>query len=163
VNGSSSTVAGASYVYDAAGLATSKTVAGTTEGYTYDNAYRLTQVTQGGSTTTESYSYDAASNRTAALGASTWTNGDRNERVSIGSSLTFTYDDNGNMLSRDDGSHVWTYEWDAENRLRRVVRDAIDVAAYAYDPLGRRVERTVNGECSSCTCSGTGLDGPVTV
>lgn len=55
---------------------------------------------------------------------------------------TFTYDSNGNMASRSEAGVSTTYGWDAENRLKRVVRDGSEIARFAYDPLGRRVEKT---------------------
>ncbi len=57
----STTIDGASYTYDSAGNRTAKTnyLNSTTENYTYDALYQLTQVMQG-SSTTESYSRAAA-------------------------------------------------------------------------------------------------------
>lgn len=53
-----------SYTYDAAGSRTSMTIGGqSTVNYSYDNANRLTEITQGLSTVT--YTYDAAAQRTS--------------------------------------------------------------------------------------------------
>jgi RHS repeat-associated protein len=64
----------------------------------------------------------------------------------------FTYDDDGNLLS--DG--LWTYLWDAENRLVRMTSALPSGQGYTrlelnfkYDYLGRRVEKKVEN-----------LDGP---
>jgi len=55
---------------------------------------------------------------------------------------TVTWDAAGNMIS--DG--VLTYVHDAENRLTQVTRATPSLnATYTYDPLGRRVQRNVNG------------------
>ena len=51
----------------------------------------------------------------------------------------FSYDAAGNMTS--DG--VYTYQYDAENRLVSVNSGA--VASYTYDAIGRRVAKTVGG------------------
>lgn len=57
-----------------------------------------------------------------------------------------TYDGNGNLETRHDlDGTVWRYEWDAENRLTRVLRNGVETARFAYDPLGRRVEKVTGG------------------
>jgi RHS repeat-associated protein len=57
----------------------------------------------------------------------------------------FTYDANGNLTSKSDASGSWTYAWNARNQLVRVSKDGIEVGRYAYDPRGRRVEKTASG------------------
>ena len=52
----------------------------------------------------------------------------------------FTYDLNGNLTS--DG--VRAYTWTSENRLSSVTGAGVS-ASYSYDPLGRRVRKTVSG------------------
>lgn len=52
-------------------------------------------------------------------------------------------DPNGNLTQKTEGNDTWTYEWDAENRLKRVLKNAAEVARFAYDPLGRRVEKVI--------------------
>jgi len=52
---------------------------------------------------------------------------------------------NGNLASRSDGTNTWTYEWTAESQLARVLLDGQEVARFAYDALGRRVEQTAGG------------------
>lgn len=72
-------------------------------------------------------------------GAQTYTHGDHHE-VTASSHIfdTITYDGNMNM-SADGG--LWTYEYDAEDRLRtvRLRSDGSLRSEYAYDALGRRV------------------------
>jgi len=59
-------------------------------------------------------------------------------QVSVaGSAKTFTYDANGNM--RADGTR--TLEYDAENRLTRVLIGGAEVARFVYDGLNRRVQK----------------------
>jgi RHS repeat-associated protein len=57
-----------------------------------------------------------------------------------GSNTTLTYDLNGNLTY--DGSFTYTY--DPENRLL-TANNGTTSASYAYDPLGRRESKTVNG------------------
>src|SRR6266436_4495567 len=106
------TLDGASYTYDNAGNRTAKTnkLNSVTEQYTYDPLYQLTQVTQG-TTTTESYSYDAVGNRLSSLGMSTYSYNASNQLTST-PAATFTYDNDGNALSKTDSTGTRTYAWD---------------------------------------------------
>lgn len=55
-------------------------------------------------------------------------------------SRTLTYDANGNLTN--DGTN--TYTWDARNRLASMTG-----ASFVYDGLGRRVNKTINGNSTS--------------
>ena len=81
-------------------------LAAVTSNYTYDAIYQLTQATQGG-TTTESYSYDPVGNRTASLGVSSYTTNASNE-MTANSNASYTYDSNGNTLTKTVGSNTTT-------------------------------------------------------
>jgi len=54
-------------------------------------------------------------------------------------------DPNGNLTSKVEDGHSWSYEWNAENQLKRVLKDAAEVARFAYDSKGRRVEKVASG------------------
>ncbi len=58
-------------------------------------------------------------------------------------SVGYGYDPNGNTTSKTEGTDTWTYEWDAENRLKRVLKNGAEQARFAYDALGRRIERVI--------------------
>jgi len=94
---------------DAAGNRTAKTdqLAGVTSDYTYDAIYQLTQAVQG-MTTTESYSFDPVGNRTASLGVSSYTTNASNE-MTANSNASYTYDSNGNTLTKVVSSNTTTY------------------------------------------------------
>jgi hypothetical protein len=64
-------------------------------------------VTQG-SAITESYTYDAVGNRTASLKVSSYTTNSSNELTST-SNATYTYDDNGNTVTKVVGSNTTSY------------------------------------------------------
>ena len=44
-----------------------------------------------------------------------------------------------------------TYEWNAESQLKRVLKNSVEQARFAYDPLGRRVERIAGGVTTGWT------------
>ena len=60
-------------------------------------------------------------------------------------SVVYSYDANGNLATKVEGTTTWGYEWNAENQLKRVTKDGAEVARFAYDPLGRRVEKVAGG------------------
>jgi len=86
--------------------------------YAYDSIYQLLSATQG-ATTTESYVYDPVGNRTASLGVSSYSTNSSNELTAM-TGATFTYDSNGNTLTKTDSTGTTTYAWDYENRLTSV-------------------------------------------
>ena len=152
---SGSTIDGASYTLDSAGNRTAKTdqLTSGTSNYAYDAIYQLTQVTQANNTT-ESYSYDAVGNRTASLGVSSYTTNASNELTAT-SNASYTYDSNGNTLTKTVGSSTTSYTWDFENRLTSVTLPGSGgTVTFAYDPFGRRIEKS-----SSATTSIFAYDG----
>ena len=68
-----------------------------------------------------------------------------------GNGKTFSYDAAGNLTQKVDGADTWTYEWDARNRLKKVLKNAATIATFAYDPLGRRVEKVAGGTTTTFT------------
>jgi RHS repeat-associated protein len=68
-----------------------------------------------------------------------------------GAGATYTYDANGNLATKTEGSDNWVYTWNAENQLTKVEKNGVEVARFAYDPTGRRVERMVAGETHTYT------------
>jgi RHS repeat-associated protein len=146
---SGSTIDGASYTLDSAGNRTSKTdhLASSTSNYTYDAIYQLTQVTQANNTT-ESYSYDAMGNRTVSLGVSSYTTNASNELTAT-SNASYTYDSNGNTLTKTVGSDTTSYTWDFENRLASVtLPNSGGTVSFSYDPFGRRIEKSSSAATS---------------
>jgi RHS repeat-associated protein len=66
-----------------------------------------------------------------------------------GSPEALSYDAPGNLVLKTDSSGVWTYEWNVRSQLVAVGKDGIEVARFAYDPLGRRVEKVADGVTTS--------------
>jgi RHS repeat-associated protein len=140
---SGSTIDGASYTLDNAGNRTAKTDqhAGVTSNYAYDAIYELTGVTQG-TNTTESYTYDAVGNRTASLGVASYTNNVSNE-LTAKTGITYSYDSNGNTVTKTDSTGTTNYAWDIENRLTSVTLPGTGgTISFKYDPLGRRIYKS---------------------
>ena len=65
-----------------------------------------------------------------------------------------SYDLNGNLLTKTEGSDSWVYTWNAENQLTRVQKNGAEVARFAYDPFGRRVEKIAGGVTTRYTYDG---------
>jgi RHS repeat-associated protein len=79
----------------------------------------------------------------------------QNYQVTVsGVAATYSYDPNGNLTQKIEGSDTWTYEWDAEDQLKRVLKNGVEQARFAYDPLGRRVEKVAAGVTTSYTYDG---------
>jgi RHS repeat-associated protein len=136
------TIDGAVYTVDPAGNRTVKTDkhANVTSNYTYDPLYELTQVTQS-TTTTETYSFDPVGNRLTSLGVSPYSINTSNELTSI-PGTTYTYDSNGNTLTKVTSSGTTTFGWDYENRLTSVTLPGTGGAlAFKYDGFGHRVQK----------------------
>lgn len=60
----------------------------------------------------------------------------------LGVPATYTYDANGNLATKTEGTDAWVYEWNALKQLTAVTKNAATVATYSYDPLGRRLNKT---------------------
>lgn len=137
-------VDGATYVYDLAGnrASTTNRLNGIVSSYSYDNVYKMTATAQGASTT-ESYGYDAVGNRLSSLNVPSYTYNTSNELLSAGSAA-YTYDDNGNTLTKADSTGTTTYSWDFENRLTAVRLPSGTTVNFKYDPLGRRIQKNTS-------------------
>jgi RHS repeat-associated protein len=56
---------------------------------------------------------------------------------------SYTYDSNGNMLTKTSGTNTTTYAWDFENRLTSVtLPNNGGAVSFRYDPFGRRIQKT---------------------
>jgi RHS repeat-associated protein len=66
-------------------------------------------------------------------------------------------DPNGNLTQKTEGSDTWTYSWNAENQLKRVLLNGNEVARFSYDPRGRRVEKIAQGVTTSYTYDGSNI------
>jgi RHS repeat-associated protein len=110
--------------------------------YTYDAVDRLTAVTNF-ELPSETYSYDALGNRTASHLSAGYGYQPFN-RLTNTANATYSYDNNGNLVSKTDALGTWTFVYDEENRLTEVNKPGGLTINYKYDGLGRRIQRTTN-------------------
>jgi len=123
---------------------------------------RVRNVFAGGAAAQFDYLYNAAGERTkqtasdaaylwtpTAASNEVYTSNTLNQYTKV-NALTVTYDARGNLLS--DG--VSSFGWDAKNRLITVANPQ-NTSSYAYDPLNRRIRKTVNGIATDYVLDGT--------
>jgi RHS repeat-associated protein len=158
-----------SFGYDAVGNRLTDRVSGTSRTYSYDGRNRLLGVQPGGTLNVAGSTNEVANvkvdgqpatalpgkvfekeiaapggTRTFALEATDPSGNTRTNTYQVSAtagSAMLTYDENGNLTAKVDGSGTWVYEWNAENQLTRVNKDEAEVARFEYDPVGRRVRK----------------------
>ncbi len=113
--------------------------------YTYDSLNRLKTATGGppGQNYLLNYQYDNTGNR-IQLNNTLYAYNEMNELISAGSegnTLTFTYDEYGNCTEKSDGTKMWEYVYDFENRLTAVKVDGTITEQYEYDGDGKRIKK----------------------
>src|SRR5690606_30063393 len=101
-----------------------------------------------GSGNDESYSYDANGNRTL----SGYSTGGNNQLLSDGT-FNYTYDDEGNRLSKTNiaTGELIEYSWDHRNRLTGIVtKDSLGIVThevqYTYDIFSRRIVKAIDAD-----------------
>ncbi|MBU7022370.1 MAG: exo-alpha-sialidase, partial [Theionarchaea archaeon] len=109
------------------------------ETYQYDSLDRLTAtLDQNGSL---SYTYDSTGNR-LSLNDLTYSYNAMNELLSTSDGTVFTYDDIGNLQSKNDGSDMWSYTYNGKNQLNQIEKNQQLISQYTYDGDGRRITKT---------------------
>jgi len=136
------------YAYDPLGNRTALIDRLGTHTYAYDALSRLTSATHPAASplVPETFTYDAVGNRLTSHLSATHVH-DAANRLLEDDTFRYTYDANGNRTSRTDKttSALTTYTYDVENQLIRIDFPNGTFAAYRYDGLGHRIEKTVNG------------------
>lgn len=149
------------YTYDKAGRLTSRTLPnGITQQFIWSDANEVLSIayrkTDGTMLENIAYTYDENSNRITrnrtGMGSVPDTaftaTYDANNRMLTYNGQPLTYDDNGNLISRQTPQGTVTYTWDAQNRLAGI-SGPNGTASFKYDHRGRRIEKTVNGQTTS--------------
>src|SRR5258706_644815 len=101
--------------------------------------------------------YDPVGNRLSSLGVSPYSVNTSNELTST-PSTTYTYDSNGNTLTKVVGTNTTSYAWDFENRLSSVTLPGSGgTVTFAYDPFGRRIKKVTSTTTSIYAYDGDNL------
>ena len=147
-----------SYTYDKMDNITAKNTEQGNFTYGYDNLYRLNEVNKD-SVNTETYTYDPVGNRLTSKTETNW-NYNSNNELQGHDGTTYQYDANGNTTQKTSGGNTQNYVYDVDNRLVEV-RDGSNtlIAAYTYDPFGRRIKKTVGSTTTYYLYADEGLIG----
>src|SRR5690554_4144192 len=62
---------------------------------------------------------------------------------------TFTYNANGHTATKTTAGETTEYIYNHEERLIAVKKNGATVGEYAYNPLGQRIKKTVNGQTTA--------------
>jgi RHS repeat-associated protein len=136
------TIADRQYQYNTASQITQITEPTITRNYSYDPVDRLTSASYTNPIQpNENYAYDSVGNRTSSQLSASYGYQPFN-RLANTATASYTYDTNGNLVSKTDPSGTTQYAWDFENRLKQVTLPNGNTVAYKYDALGRRIQRT---------------------
>ncbi|CAK7039346.1 RHS repeat domain-containing protein [Saezia sanguinis] len=142
------------YTYDGVGYIIQRQ---TEEGeftYGYDLLDRLTQAvppqTLQNELPVESYAYDAVHNRIgSSQQAGAWAYNANNQLTQYGSGsaqVNYTYTETGHIATATQAGQTTIYHYDASDRLVSISKNGVEIANYQYDPFGRRISKTVNGQ-----------------
>lgn len=141
------------YTYDNLGRRTEVDTLDGTWSYTYDLSGQLTgAVFASTNPDIESqdltYVYDAAGNRTQTIVngvTENYSTNNLNQYQSAGTT-NYSYDLDGNLTSKTEGSKTWTYSYNDDNHLVEVVDGDNNLTQYEYDAFGNRTATVYNGQ-----------------
>ena len=123
--------------------------------YTYDKKNQLLTATNPlRNLAEETFTYDITGNLLKQTTQTTNSNYNENNQLTEDETYTYKYDIKGNMTERKykTNNTITRYEWDIENQLTKVTTHETETAmpsetiTYAYDALGRRIEKNINGK-----------------
>ncbi|WKZ50315.1 MAG: RHS repeat-associated core domain-containing protein [Anaerolineales bacterium] len=119
-----------------------------TQNFAYDALDRLISANATGGTNglyDEAYSYNSTTGNLASKAGVNYTYSTTHKHAVAGLSNgnSYSYDDNGNMTTRNVDGQTYTLSYDAENRLVSVSGAA--TANYVYDGDGKQIKSVVNG------------------
>jgi len=117
-----------------------------TNGYTYDPAGRLTDVTKNG-TNVAHYEYDGNGNRVSVTRPGVGTVSgtyDAQDRLQTYGAITYGYNKNGDLETATSGGETTTYSFDVYGNLRAVTLPNGTQIEYIIDGQNRRIGKKVN-------------------
>jgi RHS repeat-associated protein len=128
-----------------------ETVGGTTSNYdyTYDSMGRLLTVTKD-SALVEEYQYDVNGTRIYEMNSLRDIAGrnfyyDNEDHLLAADSVIYSYNLDGFLATKTDGSDVTTYDYSSRGELLSVMLHDGRIIEYVHDPLGRRIAKKING------------------
>jgi RHS repeat-associated protein len=164
------------YQYDKAGNITQRQTEEGIYQYGYDTLDRLTQAipptplqqneTNPNGLPIEGYGYDAVHNRIASQHQpGTWNYNQNNQLLQWGvenDKTSYTYNKLGHteqetIIQNEIIAKQRSYYYNAAERLTEVKENGTSIAQYRYDPFGRRISKTVNGQTTYFQYSDEGL------
>ncbi|NUF49913.1 RHS repeat domain-containing protein [Gilliamella sp. ESL0250] len=154
------------YSYDKVGNITRIATENGENNYQYDLLDRLILAKpnielQKHGVTVESYSYDAIGNRigsTQQLGE--WKYNKFNQLIKWGESTsqtTLSYTPNSQLATEVSADKKLSYHYNAAERLISVNDETTELVTYQYDPFGRRISKTINGDITYFIYTNEGL------
>ncbi len=116
--------------------------------YLYDSLGQLLSRQPSGGPS-ENFRYDLAGN-IISRESTPWTYGPGNRLLKSNDSIEYEYDRNGQLAQKfvrsASGDQVWKYRFNGAGELIEVTNPMGAVTSFAYDPLGRRIEKRFGGE-----------------
>jgi RHS repeat-associated protein len=117
--------------------------------YTYDAMGRLRTVTKN-STLIEEYQYDANGTRIYEMNTLRGVAGksfsyDDEDHLLTAGSVIYSYNLDGFLAAKTDGSDVTTYDYSSRGELLSVTLPDGRIIEHVHDPLGRRIVKKING------------------
>ncbi|MBI1882931.1 MAG: hypothetical protein HYS08_01830 [Chlamydiae bacterium] len=150
------------YTYDNLSNRLTQTDLTGTHNYSYDAISEITQAKYS-SGIQQDYTYDAVQNRTLLTQGSANTSYTLNNLNQITSSLTgsttttYTWDTRANLNKKVTGTNTTTYTHNKLNQLTKITQTGKSAVSATYDPLGRRITKTVGATTTKFSWDGDQL------
>ncbi len=134
------------YDYDPVGQLTSrKDSAKGTMSFTYDPMGRIVKAIDPMGRV-DSFNYDPAGDLLEHLPQERTSRNTKDLREARYKNRTYRFDPAGNLFGRLQNGELTRFYWDEQNRLNTVRTGSDETIRMTYDALGRRVQKSVNGE-----------------